>query len=63
MIDADEAKDLIKDAVERSERGRDGTETAERLEERRFRDRVSLMVGLFAVTLAIVHRRCCATRA
>ena len=55
MIDADEAKDLIEEAVERSGTDRTAAETADRLEERRFRDRVSLMVGLFAVTLAVVH--------
>jgi hypothetical protein len=55
VIDADEAKDLIEEAVERSGNDRTAAETAERQEERRFRDRVSLMVGLFAVTLAVVH--------
>ncbi len=55
MIDANEAKDLIEEAVERSGNERDAEETAERLDERRFRDRVSLMVGLFAVALAVVH--------
>lgn len=55
MIDASEANDLIEEAVERSGNERNAEETAERLGERRFRDRVSLMVGLFAVALAVVH--------
>ena len=55
VIDANEAKDLIEEAVERSGNEHNAEEKAERLGERRFRDRVSLMVGLFAVALAVVH--------
>lgn len=55
MIDADEAKDLIEEAIERSGNERSAEVTAERLDEKRFRDRVSLMVGVFAAALAVVH--------
>lgn len=55
MVEATDAKDLIDEAIERAESQRDGTEAAERVQERRFRDRVSLLVGVFAVSLAVVH--------
>ncbi|HEX7858491.1 MAG TPA: DUF4337 family protein [Sphingobium sp.] len=54
-MEAAEAKDLIEDAVEESEARHDVVDQKERLAERRFRNRVSLLVGLFAVLLAIVH--------
>ncbi|GAA0308601.1 hypothetical protein GCM10009087_18280 [Sphingomonas oligophenolica] len=50
-----DAKDLIDEAIERVEERQGAEERAERDQERRFRDRVSLMVGGFAVALAIVH--------
>ena len=50
-----EAKDLIDEAIERAEEQHDVEAAFERAVEKRFRDRVSLMVGLFAVLLAIVH--------
>lgn len=55
MIDPGDAKELIDEAIERAETERSGVENAERSDERRFRDRVSLLVGLLAVSLAIVH--------
>lgn len=55
MVEAVDAKDLIDEAIERAEGERTVVEDAERLIERRFRDRVSLMVGVLAVSLAIVH--------
>jgi hypothetical protein len=50
-----EAKDLIDEAIERAEEQHDSEAALERASEKRFRDRVSLLVGLFAVLLAIVH--------
>lgn len=55
MIDPGDAKELIDEAIERAETERSAVEIAERSDERRFRDRVSLLVGLLAVSLAIVH--------
>lgn len=55
MVEATDAKDLIDEAIERAEGERTVAENAERLIERRFRDRVSLLVGILAVSLAIVH--------
>ena len=54
-MEAADAKEIIDDAIERVEEKTEAAEKAERLKERKFRDRVSLMVGAFAVTLAIVH--------
>ncbi|RST31415.1 DUF4337 family protein [Sphingomonas ginkgonis] len=51
MVEPADAKEWIDEAIEREEeKGR-----AEREEERRFRDRLSLLVGLFAVLLAVIH--------
>ena len=50
-----DAKDLIDEAIERSEEHHDAEAAVERAKERQFRDRVSLLVGVFAVLLAIVH--------
>ncbi len=55
MIDPGDAKELIDEAIERAETERSVVANAERSDERRFRDRVSLLVGLLAVSLAIVH--------
>ncbi|TPG49668.1 DUF4337 family protein [Sphingomonas glacialis] len=55
MVEAADAKELIDDAIERAEAERDAGERAERATERAFRDRVSLMVGGFAVSLAVIH--------
>ena len=54
-MEAADAKDMIDEAIERVEERDEALEKAERLRERVFRDRVSLMVGAFAVALAIVH--------
>jgi len=51
MLDPTEAKDLVDDVFERFEK----REAKEARGEKRFRDRVSLLVGVFAVMLAIVH--------
>lgn len=50
-----DAKDLIDEAIERAEESSNAADRIERERERRFRDRVSLLVGGFAVALAIVH--------
>ena len=55
MVEAVDAKELIDEAIERAEGERSEAENRERLSERRFRDRVSLLVGVLAVSLAIVH--------
>ncbi len=51
MVEPEDAKELIDEAIERTEQ----VDRAERELERRFRDRVSILVGLFAVLLAIIH--------
>jgi hypothetical protein len=55
MIDPGDAKELVDEAIERAETERSAADNGERSDERRFRDRVSLLVGLLAVSLAIVH--------
>jgi hypothetical protein len=54
-MEAEDAKELIDDAIERAEEAASVNEKAEKAKERKFRDRVSLLVGGFAVALAIVH--------
>lgn len=51
MLEPAEAKELIDEAIERAEQ----KESDGAREERKFRDRLSLLVGLFAVLLAVVH--------
>lgn len=51
MVEPADAKELISEAIEEAERA----DHAEREAEKRFRDRVSILVGLFAVLLAIIH--------
>ena len=55
MVEPADAKDMIDEAIERAEEERGGAENAERAREKRFRDRVSLMVGVCAVLLAVIH--------
>ena len=55
MVEPADAKEMIDEAIERAEGERSVVDTAERAAERRFRDRVALMVGVCAVALAIVH--------
>jgi hypothetical protein len=55
VVEPADAKDLIDEAIERAESDRDDQERVERAAERTFRDRVSLLVGAFAVSLAVVH--------
>ena len=51
MVEPADAKELIDEAIEEVEK----SDRAERLLEKTFRNRVSVLVGLFAVLLAIVH--------
>jgi hypothetical protein len=51
MLEASEARELIDEAVERLE----DRDEAQQKAERGFRDRLSILVGVFAVLLAIVH--------
>lgn len=51
MVEPADAKELIDEAIEEVEK----VDRAERALEKRFRDRVSMLVGLFAVLLAIIH--------
>ena len=55
MVEPADAKEMIDDAIERAEGERSASDAVERTAERRFRDRVALMVGVSAVALAIVH--------
>lgn len=55
MVEAADAKELIDEAIERAESERSEVDSAERTRERTFRDRVSVFVGILAVSLAIVH--------
>lgn len=51
MVEPADAKELISEAIEEAER----VDHAARDVEKSFRDRVSILVGLFAVLLAIIH--------
>ncbi|QYE36620.1 DUF4337 domain-containing protein [Polymorphobacter sp. PAMC 29334] len=55
MVEPADAKEMIDEAIERAETERSSVDSVERANERRFRDRVSLLVGVLAVSLAIVH--------
>ena len=50
-MEAAEARELIEEAIEETEK----VDRAERAVEKRFRDRVSVLVGLFALLLAVIH--------
>ena len=54
-MEATDAKELIDDAIERADAKNLNVEEKERAKDRHFRERISLMVGGFAVALAIVH--------
>ena len=54
-MEAADAHDLIEQALEESEARHERVEQREKSEERKFRDRASVLVGIFAVLLAIVH--------
>lgn len=51
MVEPADAKELIDEAIEGVERA----EQTERAAEKRFRDRVSILVGVFALLLAVIH--------
>jgi Domain of unknown function (DUF4337) len=51
MVEPEDAKELIEEAIEEVEK----VDRAERAIEKRFRDRVSVLVGAFALLLAIIH--------
>ena len=51
MVEPADAKELIDEAIEQAEK----SDRAERLVEKKFRDRVSVLVGVFAVLLAVIH--------
>lgn len=55
MVEPADAKELIDAAIERAESERDDVDAVERAGEKRFRNSVSLMVGIAAVTLAVIH--------
>ena len=54
-MEATDAKEMIEEAIERVEEKNETAEKIEKARERAFRDRISLMVGGFAVALAVVH--------
>lgn len=58
MVEPMDAKELIEEAIEEAEK----VDLAERALEKKFRNRVSVLVGLFAVLLAVIHVQA-ATRA
>ena len=51
MVEPADAKELIDEAIGEIQR----VDDAERKAEKKFRDRVSVLVGLFAVLLAVIH--------
>jgi hypothetical protein len=51
MLEPEDAKELIEEAIEEAEK----VDRAERAVEKRFRDRASILVGVFAVLLAVIH--------
>lgn len=51
MVEPEDAKELIEEAIEEVEK----VDRADRAIEKQFRDRVSILVGLFAVLLAVIH--------
>ena len=51
MVEPADAKELIQEAIEEVER----VDQKKRQLEKRFRDRVSVLVGIFAVLLAVIH--------
>jgi hypothetical protein len=51
MVEPEDTKELIEEAIEEVEKA----DRAERAQEKRFRDQVSLLIGVFAVLLAVVH--------
>ncbi len=55
MVEPADAKELIDEAIERAEEERDGAAAAGHAVEKRFRDRVALLVGVCAVVLAVIH--------
>ena len=55
MVEPADARELIDEAIERAEARHEREEDKERAAERSFRDRVSVLIGIFAVSLAIVH--------
>ena len=55
MVEPADARELIEEAIERAEEERDGEEREERAVERSFRNRISVLIGVFAVSLAVVH--------
>ena len=61
MVEPADAKELIDEAIERAEERHETVEAAEHLAERRFRNFVSITVGVFAVALAIVHMNASST--
>lgn len=55
MVEPADAKELIDEAIERAEAHEEKRDAAERAGERRFRNRVSILVGVFAAVLACIH--------
>lgn len=51
MVEPAEAKELIEEAIEEAEKA----DREEREIEKRFRNRVSVLVGIFALLLAVIH--------
>ena len=54
-MEAADAHEMIEEALEESEARHEVAEHREKTQERKFRDRASVLVGVFAVLLAIIH--------
>lgn len=54
-MEAADAHEMIEEALEESEIRHEAAEHREKTQERKFRDRASVLVGIFAVLLAIIH--------
>jgi hypothetical protein len=55
MVDPTDPRELIDEALDRAEARQDRQDAVELAVEKRFRDRVSILVGVFAVLLAVIH--------
>jgi hypothetical protein len=54
-MDPADPKELIEEAIERAEERQEAHDAVTHAGEKRFRNRVSMLVGLFAVLLAFIH--------
>ena len=55
MVDPNDPQELVEEALDEAEERQRERDTRELAVEKKFRNRVSVLVGLFAVALAIIH--------